>query len=153
VLADWTNRWKEEQRKQEQVVQLGTDLGGTQVVLEDPPPDKQVLKLHTGLKKAESLMLVQACTGRIGLAKFLYERKVSGIQTAQCCCGAGEETVRHMALYCTEETERRQSLRTNGRLNYNRLIGTANGARRLAEWVIRSGRLGQFSLARNLLYS
>jgi hypothetical protein len=153
VLADWTDRWKEDQRKREQVEQPGTDPGGNCVVPEDPPPSKQVLKLHTGLKKAESSMLVQARTGRIGLAKFLYGRKVPGIQTAQCRCEAGEETVRHMALYCTDETERRQGLRMNGRLNYRRLIGTASGAKRLAEWMIRSGRLGQFSLARNLLYS
>jgi hypothetical protein len=97
-------------------------------------------------------MLVQARTGRVGLAKYLYSRKVPGILTAQCRCEAGEETVRHMALYCTDETERRQCLRMNGRLNYGRLIGTASGVKRLTEWMIRSGRLGQFSLARNFLY-
>jgi hypothetical protein len=112
------------------------------VVLEDPPLGRQVLKLHAGLKKAESSMLVQARTGRVGLAKFLYGRKVPRIQTAQCRCEAGEETVRHMTLYCTNETERRQGLWMNGRLNYRRLIGTASGAKRLAEWMIRSGRLG-----------
>jgi hypothetical protein len=37
-------------------------------------------------------MLVQARTGRIGLAKFLYSRKVPGVVSAQCRCGAGEET-------------------------------------------------------------
>jgi len=153
VLADWTDRWKKDQRKRERIVRPGTDPGGNRVVLEDPPPDKQVLKLHVGLKKAESSMLVQARTGRVGLAKFLYGRKVPGIQTAQCRCEAGEETVRHMALYCTEEADRRQGLRVNGRLDYGRLIGTASGAKRLTEWMIRSGRLGQFSLARNLLYS
>ena len=98
-------------------------------------------------------MLVQARIGRIGLAKFLYGRKVPRIQTAQCRCEVGEEMVQHIALYCIDEIERRQGLRMNGRLNYRHLIGTASGAKRLAEWMIRSGRLGQFSLARNLLYS
>jgi hypothetical protein len=87
-------------------------------------------------------MLVQACIGRIGLAKFLYKQKVPRIQTAQCCCRAREETVWHIALYCIEETEQQQSLQTNKRLNYNRLIGTASRARQLAEWVICSRRLG-----------
>src|SRR5579862_5135934 len=32
VLADWTERWKKDQRKQERVVQPGTDLGGNCVV-------------------------------------------------------------------------------------------------------------------------
>ena len=84
MLADWTNGWDEDQRKRERVVRPGTDPGGNCVVLEDQPPGKQVHKLHAGLEKVESSMLVQACTGRVGLAKFLYGRKVSGIQTAQC---------------------------------------------------------------------
>jgi hypothetical protein len=67
-----------------------------------------VLKLHAGLRKAESSILVQARTGRIGLAKFLYNRKVPGILSAQCRCRNGEETPRHIALYCTEETDRRR---------------------------------------------
>jgi hypothetical protein len=58
-----------------------------------------------------------------------------------------------MVLFCTEEAERRQHLRTGRRLDYQQLIGTSSGAKRLAEWMIRSGRLGQFSLARRLLYS
>jgi hypothetical protein len=97
-------------------------------------------------------MLVQARTGKIGLAKFLYTRKVPGVLSAQCECRGGEETARHMALFCAKEAERRQYLRTNGRVDYRRLVGTNGGARRLAEWMIRSRRLGQFSLARRLLY-
>jgi hypothetical protein len=93
-----------------------------------------VLKLHSGLRKAESAVLVRARTGRIGLARFLYSRKVLGVLSAQCRCRAGEETPRHMAIYCIEEAERRQSLRTGGRVDYRQLVGTASGARRLAEW-------------------
>lgn len=133
---------KEDQRKRERVVRPGTDPGDNSVVPEDPPPSKQVLKLHVGLKKAESSMLVQARTGRVGLAKYLYSRKVPRILTAQCRCEAGEETVHHIALYYTDETEHRQCLRMNGRLNYGRLIGTASGVKRLTEWMIHSGRLG-----------
>jgi hypothetical protein len=36
---------------------------------------------------------------------------------------------------------------------YRQLMGTNNGARKLAEWIIRSGRIGQLSPARHLLYS
>jgi hypothetical protein len=73
VLADWTDRWKKDQRKQERVVRPGTDPGGNYVVPEDPPSGRQVLKLHAGLKKAGSLMLVQARTGRVGLATVRTE--------------------------------------------------------------------------------
>ena len=151
VLQDWKIRRTEDSRRAERIVRPGTDPGGT--VPEDIPPNRAVLKLHSGLRKAESSVLVQARTGRIGLAKFLYSCKVPGILSTQCRCGAGEETPRHMSLYCTEETERRQHLRTGRRLDYQQLIGTNSGARKLAEWMIRSGRLGQFTLARRLLYS
>jgi hypothetical protein len=79
MLADWTNRWKEDQGRQERVVPSGTDPRGNCIVPEDPPPSRQVLKLHVGLRKVERSMLVQAHTGRVGLAKFLYVRKVPGI--------------------------------------------------------------------------
>jgi hypothetical protein len=125
----------------------------SRAIPEVAPLNKAVLKLHSGLRKAESSVLVQAQTGRIGLAKFLYNRKVPGILSAQCRCGAGEETPRHMALYCIEEAGRRLGLRTNGRTNYQQLIGTASGAKQFAKWLICSGRLGQFSLARSLLYN
>ena len=78
---------------------------------------------------------------------------VPGIESAQCRCGNGEETPRHMALFCTEEAGRRQHIRVGGRLDYQQLIGTNRGAKALAEWMIRSGRWSQFSLARRLLYS
>jgi len=45
---------------------------GLGVVPEDIPPTKQMLKLYKGLRKAESALLTQTRTGRIGLAKFLH---------------------------------------------------------------------------------
>jgi hypothetical protein len=154
VLVDWKERWKGDRKGVERVVQPGTDPGSRATPIpEDTPPNKAVLKLRSGLRKAGSSVLVQARTGQIGLAKFLYNRKVPGVLTAQCRYGAGEETPRHVALFCTDETGRRQHLRIDGRLDYQQLIGTNSGAKRLAEWMIRSGRLGQFSLARYLLYS
>lgn len=86
---------------------------------------------------------MQACTGRIGLAKFLYSQKVPRVVSAQCRCRAGEETSRHMALLCIEEAGRRQALRTSGRVNYQQLTRTTKGARQFTEWIIRLGRLGQ----------
>jgi hypothetical protein len=150
VLEDWTTRWKNDRKRAERAPQPGTDPGGHKAVPEDTPPDKGVLKLHARLRKAESSMLVQARIGHIGLAKFLYNRKVLGILPAQCRCGAGEETARHVALYCAEEAGRRQHLRTGWRIDYRQLIGTKGGTRKLTDWMIRSRRLGQFSLG--LLY-
>jgi hypothetical protein len=97
VLEDWKERWKRERERDrkrvERIVRPGTDPGSSsKAILKDTPPNEAVLKLHSGLRKAESSVLVQARTGRIGLAKFFYNRKVLGVLTAQCRCRAGEET-------------------------------------------------------------
>jgi hypothetical protein len=149
------SRWIEEQRKQERVVRPGTDPGGRQLVPEDKPPGKKILKLHSMLRKAEISVLLQLRTGRIELAKYLYSRHVPGVLSAQCRCGGAEETPRHMAVFCREESDHRHALQTgtSRQVNYRNLTGTASGAKLLSEWVIRSGRLGQFALARSLLYN
>ena len=84
----------------------GTDPRGRQTVPGDTLLNKGALKLHSRLRKAESSVLVQARTGRIGLARFLFNHKESGIESAKCRCRAGEETPLHMALYYTEEAKR-----------------------------------------------
>lgn len=157
VLADWTAQWKTERGKLERVVQPGTDPGTrrrSHAIPEDTPPNQAVLELHSGLQKAESSVLVQARTGRIGLAKFfLYNHKAPGILSAQCRCRAGEKTPRHMALYCTEEAGRRPGIRTNGKASYQQLIGTASGSKQFSKWLICSGRIGQLSVPRSRLYN
>jgi len=67
------------------MIRPGTDPEDRQTGPEDTPPDRAVLKLHSGLQKAESSALVQVRIGRIGLAKLPYSRKVRGI----CLLSAG----------------------------------------------------------------
>jgi hypothetical protein len=142
VLEDWTARWKKYPKMVDRVARPGADLG-SRAIPEDIPPNKAVLKLHSGLRKAESSVLVQARTCRIGLAKFPYNSKVPSVLSAQCRCSArGKETRRHMVLFFTEEAGRRQHLQTGGRLDYQQLMGTNSGAKRLTEWMIKLGRLG-----------
>jgi len=122
------------------------------VVPEDTPPTKQTLKLHEGLRKAESALLTQARTGRIGLAKFLYGRRVPGVTTATCLCKAGQETPRHIALYCAYEADRKHYLHVSQNRSYPQMIGTNEGARHFVRWMMCSGRLKQFALAKRLLF-
>ena len=72
VLRDWEKRWHAENKRLGRIVRPSIDLGNRQVVPENTPPTKQVLKLHKDLHKAESALLTQVRTGRIGLAQFLY---------------------------------------------------------------------------------
>jgi hypothetical protein len=118
------------------------------------PPDPKVLKLHSGLRKAESSALVQFRTGCTGLARFLHKSRVPGIESGLCGCEGGLETPRHVLVHCSKESERREELRRvgGGTLDFRKLLDTPEGTGVSSRWIIRSGRLHQFSLARALLY-
>jgi hypothetical protein len=118
------------------------------------PPDSAVLQLLKGLRKAESTILIQGRTGRIGLGHCLYKLKVPDYESSQCSYGAETETLRHVLLECPHEAERRLDLKRaqGGQLDYNRLLCTPKGARIASKWVIQSGRIPQFQLTRSLLY-
>jgi hypothetical protein len=121
-------------------------------VPENTPPTAQVLQLHEDLRKAESALLTQARTKRIGLAEFLHMHKVPGFVTATCRCRAGHETPRHMALFCMYEADRRHLLHVSKKRTYTQMVGTKDGAKHFVRWMMHSGRLAQFSLAKRLLY-
>jgi hypothetical protein len=154
VLREWETRWYAENRRIGRRVQPDTDQGNRRVIPGNTPPTKKILKLHKDLRKAESALLVQARTGRIGLAQFLHSRRAPGYYTAMCRCGGGYETPRHMALFCTQEIHRKQDLWDNiGRERaFSILTGTNKGAKHFVRWMMFSGRLGQFSLAKRLLF-
>ena len=101
VLRDWEIRWKAENKRLGKDPQPCIDPRGRKVVCIDTTPTKQVLALHKNLCKAESALLVQICTRQIGLAKFLYSRRVPRFKTGCCWCSGGLETPRHIALFCT----------------------------------------------------
>jgi hypothetical protein len=148
VLQEWRERW-DKGRSIEIQPQTVNDQDW---IPEDNPPNRKILYLHKNLRKAESSILVQARTGKIGLNKFLYQRRVPEYVSAQCQCQGGEETVRHLVLYCPRQRNRREGLMINGHIDYRQLIGTSKGAQALSKWLIQSGRLGQYSLAKQLLF-
>ena len=64
-------------------------------------------------------MLVQARTGKIGLTSFLKKINLLGITSANYRCGSGEETVKHVVLYCSLEDDRQDELRSlDNQLDY-----------------------------------
>lgn len=145
VLAAWKSRWQaQEATRKEQDV-------WDQV---KRPPDPAILKLHKGLRKAESSVLIQLRTGRTGLRHFLNKVRVPGHESGQCSCGEGLETPRHVLLQCPDESERREALKESqkGELDFIKLLDTPAGAPVASKWMIRSGRIPQFHLAGALLY-
>jgi len=141
VLEAWKQRWQSSARPDswDRVLR---------------PPDPKVLKLHSGLHKAESSALVQFRTGYTGLAYFLHKAHVPGVESGQCSCQGGLETPRHILIHCPKESEHREELRKvgGGRLDLRKLLDTPEGAKVTSRWIVRSRCLHQFSLARALLY-
>ena len=106
ILSTWQARWtkghNEARRKNCESTATAAEV----------PPDKKVLKLHNGLHKAESAILVQLRTEKIGLRDFLVKRRVPNIDSPQCECNQGRETVKHVILHCPNVTnEQREDLR------------------------------------------
>ena len=117
----------------------------------------KTLKRHKGLTKAESSLLVQIRTGAIGLRDFLYKRRVPEVLTSRCECGEGRETAEHLVVWClapplTRRWERAE-IRTQ-RDFYSTLQGISPAAarltRRILGWLMDSGRLPMYGLARRL---
>ncbi|PQE14734.1 hypothetical protein CJF30_00011058 [Rutstroemia sp. NJR-2017a BBW] len=110
-------------------------------------PEHRSLKLYHQLKKAESLVLFQARTGRIGLRRFLASAGVPGIESGDCLClcGAGLETAEHTLLLLYRSTEK--ELGARGTVQATGLEAKFGGSSSQAtdqEW--------QASLAAQLLY-
>jgi hypothetical protein len=116
-------------------------------------PSRKILKIHKDLKKAESAVLTQIRTGRIGLAAFLNKVRVPDYLSPACRCGQAHETAAHIIAHCQLYAEARRSLRgPDMRMDVRSLVSTSEGARRLTKWVISLRILPQFNLAAELLY-
>jgi hypothetical protein len=141
VLIEWRQRWEQENRQRRR---RWCSIAAT----EEPSAGR--LKLHDHLRKAESSVLVQARTGRIGLAHFLNKARVPGFPAPGCECEQGDETAEHVLLHCRLESERRSWQRG---ASFRDLVSEERNTRHAAKWLIQSGRLGQFRLANRLLYT
>lgn len=114
------------------------------------PPSPYSLRLYKGLAKAESSIIVQLRTGRIGLAEFLHKRKVPDYPTPFCSCGLGVGSTSHFLKSCPLYSSSRPRVfkgKTKEDLLTDPLL-----AKTTARWAIQTGALQQFDLAKILLY-
>jgi hypothetical protein len=151
VLRNWKTRWR--QQVAQPPVRNQTQ-NSPRSVPQDTEPNKYILALHKDLRRAESSILIQARTECIGLHQFLYRRHVPGVDSPNCSCSNEPETVRHLVQYCPLY-ENKEVLNLRGtslqRVDYRRLISSPEGAKALAKWLIDTGRLGQYAIARHLI--
>jgi hypothetical protein len=63
------------------------------------------------MPKHEASVLMQARTGCVGMAEFLFRRHVPDVPSPLCSCGRAPETPEHVLLHRPETEEDRQDTR------------------------------------------
>ena len=119
-----------------------------------PKPTKKVLKIHKGLRKAVSALIVQMRTEKIGLRKFLHSRKVLGFDSPECPCRRGAQTAKLLLVECrihvekrnrTWEKERRKV--AFGRISWEEMLTRPKFAKKAAQFMRSLGLIDQFRSA------
>jgi ribonuclease HI len=100
--AEWIDSWKAETRRRA-------------TFKHTPQPTHEILRLHHGLKKLQSALLIQMRTEKIGLRDFLWKRRVSEVDDPGCDYGEGRHTVDHILLRCRTYNEARGRILGRGR--------------------------------------
>ncbi|EAQ82872.1 hypothetical protein CHGG_11048 [Chaetomium globosum CBS 148.51] len=150
VEEAWKARWLKE-RDGRAITRPADDFDHQQETLFR----NETLRRHDGLSKAKSSLLIQIRTGAIGLRDFLFTRGVPEVLTPACECGEGRETAEHLVVWCLAPPLTRRWERTGIRTRrdfYSVLHGinptTARLARRVLDWLMDSGKLPMYNLAR-----
>ena len=76
--------------------------------LDQALPGKHTLALYGNISSEEASVLIQARSGHCRLNQSLYRLKI--VDTADCQCGEGEETIQHVLLHCPRWTAARVEL-------------------------------------------
>jgi hypothetical protein len=69
------------------------------------------MKLHKGFRKAEVLLAIQLRMGTNYLDAFLFQARVPSMPTPLCSCGRGQQTVKHVLIFCPRHAGSRHELR------------------------------------------
>ena len=118
----------------------------------DKMPYLASLHLHTSLLKAQSSILTQVRTGKIGLAAFLCKRWVPSFLTLACSCGAQWETARHVVVACPHLLHAHCSLyAAASTTDYQVMTSQLQPTTTLTAWILHHGVLPQFSRAQEQL--
>jgi hypothetical protein len=100
ILRKWRDYWK-----------TAVAASGRGVLAAHKKPDLANHKTYKNLYKHEALVLMQARTGCVGMAEFLFRRHVPNVLIPLYSCGRASETLEYVLLYCQEIRERKGEVR------------------------------------------
>ena len=60
-----------------------------------------MIQLHQNLVKAKSVLATQIRIENVRLANFLYNRKISEINSSTCLCDYQRQTMKHIIVSCS----------------------------------------------------
>jgi len=110
-----------------------------------PKPTDKILRLHRGLKKWQSALLIQMRTEKIGLRDHLWKRRVPGYNSPGCDCGEGRQTVGHILMRCRNYRHlRRKEFRSIGRMDLRAILNKPKLATKAIRFMEQTHLLGQF---------
>jgi YD repeat-containing protein len=128
----WACQWESEQR-------------GRATYKHTQEPTHKVLRLHHGLEKWQSALLIQMRTEKIGLRDHLLRRKVPEFDDPGCDCGEGRQTVSHVLLRCRNYRDlRRRVFGIQGRMDLRAILNEPKSATKAIRFMEQTHLLGQF---------
>lgn len=115
-------------------------------------PHKKNLEYWTGVRKGTESVLIQARTGIIGLASYLYI--INAADSLWCSCSPGAKVrldPKHVLLSCPRFAEQRAVLRADldrlgvaMRGSTNDMLSSLPASVKVAQFLFDTGLLGQF---------
>lgn len=115
------------QRTMEKLSIYGPDVKKTLAHEENLRRDK----LCCNLRKAESSLAIQLRTEKVGIAKFLYTRRVPGVVSLACNCGRRQENL--VTLRLNRARHRSRLYEAVGTDQYEKMMSTRKVLRALSE--------------------
>jgi ribonuclease HI len=132
TVANWSQDWQRETRER-------ATYNYT------PQPGHKILRLHQGLRKWQSALLIQMRTEKIGLRDFLFKRKVPGFDDPECECGHGRQTVDHILRQCRlHHNVRRREFGIGRRIDLRVILNEPKSAIKAIRFMEQTRLLGQY---------
>ena len=108
--------------------------------------DNKMIQLHQNFVKTKNALATQIRIENVKLTNFLYNRRISEINSSTCFYDHQKQTMKHIIVSCSlhDRTEIENEMKT---MNYRFLINTAAELKRFIRWIMKLKVLFQFTLA------